>query len=132
MNIIDNILRIDYKNKITYFDPKSLIELKESLYDNLENLGEVNNIDTLKYFEKIISDIRINDSYISSIQIAKKIIHNNKVNLIDEERVNELTDILSTKIISNNIRVRALANNILTKRKFKNKINFRQIFSYLS
>ena len=52
MNIAGNLLRISHKNKLNYFDNESLLELKENVYSYLESLGEVNNNDAIKYFQK--------------------------------------------------------------------------------
>jgi hypothetical protein len=102
MNIIEQLIRIDHRNKINNFDAKTILMLKEKLYSYLEDLGEINPTDTIKYFEKVICNISDSDSFIASNFITKKLISINKTNLINEAKIPEILDFINTKAIKNN------------------------------
>src|SRR5690349_17800472 len=99
MNIIQQLIRIDHHNKLVNFDNKSILGLKERLFSYLEDLGEINNTDTIKYFERIISNINNKDSFIASNLITKKLTSNNKSNLISNSKIPEILESIGTEAI---------------------------------
>jgi hypothetical protein len=102
MNIIEQLIRIDHRNKLVNFDKKIILSLKEKLFSYLEDLGEINNLDTIKYFERIISNINDKDSFLASNLLTKKLVTINKTNLISDSKIQEILENFNTKAIKNN------------------------------
>jgi hypothetical protein len=102
MNMIEQLIRIDHRNRVSNFDAKTILFLKERLYSYLEDIGEVNNADIIKYFEKVICNISDTDSFIASNLITKKLVSMNKSSLVKETELPDILDYISTKAVKGN------------------------------